>query len=575
MTEFTENPQVSDAEALSQVISRRGVLRRAAVLGLSVPAVAGLLAACGSDDSDDEPESGSGTEPTPADLATEAGDAGGEPTEAADATAEDPEDEGSSEEPSGEERELIYAYASDVDTLDPQMTTNTTTHNVTYQMFETLIKLDREGGFEGVLAESWEFVDELTWDFTIRQNVTWHNGDPFTAHDVEFSFARYNDPELNAPGSSSLALLDTVEATDDFTVRIVTTQPNAAMLSNAYGLRVVPRAHVEKVGADEFASNPIGTGPFKFVERTQGVEVVMEAYEDHWRGKPAISRLVFRPIPEASTRIAALQNNEVNWIAAVSVDRVAGLEEDDNLVIASRGGQGIYGGLDTLDTEPLKDVRVRHAINHAVNVKSIVEDLLVGLAVRLPSVLFVASPGFDENMEPYAYDPDRARQLLEEAGYPDGFDLELSIIRGYQAAQKLPEIGEAIAADLREVGINCTMQELDPAAGSDLYEQGEYQFYLYAWGSAHESGRHILTLLHSEVRGYYYQNEEADALIEKYMAALDDAERKVVGKELNEFFYEEAPWLFLYQEPDIYGYRSDVKWEPNPYDNYFHAYEVE
>jgi peptide/nickel transport system substrate-binding protein len=300
----------------------------------------------------------------------------------------------------------------------------------------------------------------------------------------------------------------------------------------------------------------------------------MEANPDHWRGAPAASELIFRPIPEDAARIAALQNAEVDWIAAVHVDRVPEFEGNDQFTIATRPGQGIYAQMDTIDTDAFKSVDVRRAMNHAVNVQSIIDDLLGGQATRLPSAFFVATPGFDPDMEPYTFDQDVARQLLADAGFADGFEVTFSVPPGVQAAQKFEEVGQAIAQDLSEVGITAEIEIVDPAVFSERYHNAELQFFMYAWGSAHESGRHIETLLHSQTRGYYYQNPDADALIDAFMHEIDPEARVEAGAALNTFLQEDAPWLYLYQEPDIYGFLSDVQWEPNDYDIYFHAYEV-
>jgi peptide/nickel transport system substrate-binding protein len=469
---------------------------------------------------------------------------------------------------------FTYAFKSDIQTLDPQVTTDTTTQNVYYQMFEPLVKMGRDGNFEPVLAESWETIDDTTWRFHLREGVTFHNGEPFNADSVLFTLERMRSEELESPAAAGVAPIASINKVDDYTVDVVTNGPYAALLSAMYALPIVPPQYIGEVGNEGFAEAPVGTGPFKFVDWLKDVEVRMEANPDHWRGAPAVSQLIFRPIPEDSARIAALQNGEVDWIAAVHVDRVAEFEGNDQVVIATRPGQGVYAQMDTIDTEPFTNVEVRRAVNHAVNVQSIIDDLLAGQATRLPSAFFVATPGFDPDLAPYEYNPELARELLAEAGYPDGFEVTFSVSPGVQAAQKLEEIGQAIAQDLSQVGITANIELVDPAVHFERYHNAEYEFFILPWGSAHESGRHIETLLHSKTRGYYYQSPEADALIDAFMQEVDPDARVEAGKALNEFLQQDAPWLYLYQEPDIYGFLPHVNWEPNPYDIYFHAYEV-
>jgi len=471
-------------------------------------------------------------------------------------------------------KNLTYAYAADVETLDPLMTTDTTTENVAYQMFDTLVRMGADGNWQGELAQSWENPDSRSWKFHLRQNVKFHNGEPFNAQTVKFSFDRILDPKLKSPAAPGMAPFDHVQVVDDATVVFVTKDPYAATLAQVYGLYIVPPQYIGQKGNDGFAANPVGTGPFTFVERQKAVHVKMQANANYWKGKPTVGTLTFRPIPEDASRIAALQNGEVDWIAAVNVDRVKDLKTNSKLQIQSRPGQGIYGGMDTLKFKPFMDKRVRQAMNYGINMDSIVKNLLDGLAIRLPSALFSDSPGFDPKMAPYPYDPNKAKQLLSDAGYPNGFEVEFDLPVGLQSTQKFDQVGQAMQQDLAKIGVKANIKVIDPGTAFDQYRAGKYQLFLYPWASNHEAGVYIQTLLESDTRGYYYKNPQADTLIRQYMSTIDATQRANVGKQMNQFFFDDCPWVYMYQEPDIYGYGSAINWKPNAYDAYFHAVDV-
>jgi peptide/nickel transport system substrate-binding protein len=469
---------------------------------------------------------------------------------------------------------LTFAYKSDIFGLDPDMNTDTTSHVVHLQMFDTLCWLQPDATYAGGLAESWDFPDNQSIRFHLRKGVKFHNGDPFTAADVKFTIDHIFDPSLKSPFVPLLAEYDHGEVVDDYTFVAHSKEPYAAFQAVLAGIFILPKAYLEKVGEDGFTAKPVGTGPFRFVSWQKGVSVQMEANPDYWGGKPSINRLVYRPIAEDSTRIAALQNNEAQFIAAVPVDQVKTLQADSRLKIESRPGQMIYLGLDTLRYPPLQKQEVRQALNYAVNVQSIVTNLFDNLAVRLNGPFFPVQPGYDPSLPPFPYDPERAKSLLAAAGYPNGFPLNLTVSAGIQAAQNLDQVGQAIAADLGKVGVQVKIDSVDPQEAFSLYAAKKFQAYIFPWASNPTTGQHIYTLLYSKSRGYYYQNPQADALILKYMAATDPAQRAAIGKQLLEFFRTDCPWVYLYEEPDIYGLRSNVDWKPFAADYLVHFDQV-
>jgi peptide/nickel transport system substrate-binding protein len=461
--------------------------------------------------------------------------------------------------------ELIISQKADVETFDPSQSNNTTTHNVTINVFDTLVRLSDDGrDFVGELAESWKVVDPTTWQFRLRRGVKFHNGEDLNAAAVKFTLDSTLDPERKTRQRPTYVAFKEVRIDDPYTVSIITHKPYAIALTQLQYLMVVPPGYIKQVGWDEFGRKPVGSGAFKFKEWERDVRVVLEANDAYWKGKPKARTVAFRAIPEDASRIAAVQRGEVDIIDAVPYDRIKELQGSPTVKITQRQGEQVYVGLDTLRVEPLKKREVRQALNYAVNAEALVKNLLLGYAVRLNGPMFPTTPGYDEKQPAYAYDPERAKRLLAQAGYPNGFEVEFAISPAFQGIAKGTEVGEAIAGQLGRVGVRAKLNVQDSAALFSAYSAKKLQMYLFAWKSSPEAGRHLETLLHSKTRGYYYQNPEADLLIDAYFVALDPKKRQEIGRQLHAFLREDAPWIFLYQQMDLFAVRKSVAWEAKP-----------
>jgi len=461
--------------------------------------------------------------------------------------------------------ELIISQKADVETFDPSQSNNTTTHNVTINVFDTLIRLSDDGrDFVGELAESWKVVDPTTWQFRLRRGVKFHNGEDLNAAAVKFTLDSTLDPERKTRQRPTYVAFKEVRIDDPYTVSIITHKPYAIALTQLQYLMVVPPGYIKQVGWDEFGRKPVGSGAFKFKEWERDVRVVLEANDAYWKGKPKVRTVAFRAIPEDASRIAAVQRGEVDIIDAVPYDRIKELQGSPTVKITQRQGEQVYVGLDTLRVEPLKKREVRQALNYAVNADALVKNLLLGYAVRLNGPMFPTTPGYDEKQPAYAYDPERAKRLLAQAGYPNGFEVEFAVSPAFQGIAKGTEVGEAIAGQLGRVGVRAKLNVQDSAALFSAYSAKKLQMYLFAWKSSPEAGRHLETLLHSKTRGYYYQNPEADLLIDAYFVALDPKKRQEIGRQLHAFLREDAPWIFLYQQMDLFAVRKGVAWEAKP-----------
>jgi peptide/nickel transport system substrate-binding protein len=463
------------------------------------------------------------------------------------------------------EADLIVAQKADVDTFDPSMSTNTTTHNITINLFDTLVRLSEDGrDFVPELAESWRVVDQNTWQFKLRRGVKFHDGEEFNADTVKFTLESTQSPQRNTRQRPTYSAFKEVRVDDPYTVSIITHKPYAIALAQLQYLMLVPPKYIAKVGWEEFGKHPVGTGAFKFKEWTRDVRVVFDANDGYWKGAPKVRTLAFKPIPEDASRIAALQRGEVDLIDAVPYDRIRDIEASPGVKVSARQGEQLYIGLDTLRFDPFKKREVRQALNYAVNSEAIVKNLLLGHAVRLNGPFFPTTPGYDASLPPYPYDPERAKRMLAQAGYPNGFDVEFAVSPTSQGIAKGMEVGEAIVGQLARVGVRARLVVHEAAAMFDAYAAKKLQMYMFPWKSSPESGRHLETLLHSKTRGYYYQNPETDKLLETYFASLDPKKRQQAGRELLVYLREEAPWIFLYQQQDLFGVRKAVAWEAKP-----------
>ncbi len=471
-------------------------------------------------------------------------------------------------------KQLVVSQAADATTLDAHMQTNVESQNLVYNIYDVLVDFTEK--FEPVpnLATAWKLVDPVTWRFTLRKGVTFHNGEVFNARAVKFSFDRLVDPNQKAPMGTRLTALKEVKVIDDFTVDIVTKEPYAPLLYilSLY-MNIVPPDTVKQMGDTKFGLSGIGTGPYRLVKWVKDQELVLEANPKYWKGAPRIQRVVFRPIPEESARVAALQTGESDIITAVPPDRWKDIQQDKNTRLSARSGTMVYMGLDTLHP-PFNDVRVRRALNHAIDVDTIISKILLGTADRMNGPFFKTTLGYDKSVPFFRYDPALAKRLLAEAGYPNGFETVLSSLPAQEGASKMLEVAETVAYQLGQVGVKVRIDTLDPATAFARYRAQEFKMYFYTWSENPEPDRYLYTLFHSQARGYYYRNAEADKLLDQGRSTFNLAERRKVYESLHHLLVQDVPWVYLYSQKSGYGIRRDVKWEA-PWDNFIRLIEAD
>lgn len=472
---------------------------------------------------------------------------------------------GSSASSSAEERPLVVAQVAEPASLDPHAVTAVNDFRINVNIYDGLVRYDADSlNVEPALATDWTISDDgLVYNFTLREGVTFHDGSEFNAEAVVFNFERMlnEDHPFHNTGPFPLAgqfygNLETVEAVGDYEVEMTLSSPFAPFMSNlAYpaGLIISPAA-VEAHGVD-VGRNPSGTGAFSFVEWRSNESVTLESNANYWDGAPTISGVVFRPIIEASTRVNELRAGGVDMIVEVTPDEVAGLRADSNFTVHQQAGPHVWFLILNALEAPFDDVRVRQAANHAINRVSLVDDVLQGSATVANSP---TPPAFgsahNSDIAGYAYDPERAKELLAEAGYPNGVDVTFYVTEGGSGMLDPVPMGEAIQADLRAVGINAEIQTFE--FNSFLGEvnpgmEGKANIAQMAWMTDEPSTLPFLTLRTGawpEEGGFnsgYYSNPAVDELLEAAQVETDPAKRDQLYRDMQEIVVEDAPWVFV------------------------------
>lgn len=460
---------------------------------------------------------------------------------------------------------LTWVQTADVTSLDPHVGKETPAVTVTCQIFDTLLTMDENNEPAPLLAESYEQVDDRTWKFKLREDVKFHDGEPMTAEDVVFSINRAKESNYV---SYVIDAVSEVSSEDDYTVILKTEEPYSPLLSalTVPFTAIVPK-HVVEADEEGFQMNPIGTGAYKFTEWKQGEYVKMEANEDYFLGAPKTKNLQMKVVPEASQRVISIETGEADLAYNVSANDAKRVSEDDNLQLFTASSQSVsYLTLNGND-ERFADERVRQAIRYAIDNKMLVETMLYGAGEPAYSVAPPNAFGFSEKVVPYEFNLEKAKQLMADAGYPDGFKCNLSVtddsVKG--------EICQVIQSQLKEIGIECSIQVKEFGTWLDELGTGSHEMSFTAWVCVTGDVDYTYySLLHSTQVGYpgndaFLKNDEVDKLVVAARQTADPAERQEYYDQLEELLGEISPYVPLYYDNTNVGGTSKVSgFEPDP-----------
>ncbi|MGO1922267.1 MAG: ABC transporter substrate-binding protein [Jeotgalicoccus sp.] len=497
--------------------------------------------------------------------------------------------------------DFIASYASDTSSLDPAGQNDLPSDQRRDVLYEGLFDIDENMEPEMTLTTDYEQVDDTTWEFSLRDDVTFHDGTDFNAEAFKASIERIVDPAVASSRANIFEMITEINVIDDYTVEIVTEYPFAALpnylahdaggivskavidedyqnaidqagldmtLDEYYELREAGGEEFEKtanaIGTDTGAiieQKPVGTGYMKFQSRTPGESVVVERYDDYWQEPAKIDTLTFKVVTESTARIAELETGQSHFIYGIENsqwDRLASnpeLQTENGIYNISNE----YVGMNT-EKGALKDKKVRQAIGHMVDKEAVMEGVYYGQGRTMKGALQEEVLGYNEDLVDLEHDPERAKELMKEAGYEDGLDLKIM-------TNDVPEridIAILLQEELKEIGINLVVEQLEWGTYLEAISNGEHDLFILGWPNAvGDPDQGLWPLFHSSMKGNagnraFFDNPEVDKLLEAGREESDTEKRAEIYKQVDEILVEEQPSIFIRQAASAHAARAEV-----------------
>lgn len=468
--------------------------------------------------------------------------------------------EGASEE---SDSSVTIAVSSDITTLDPQNASGTVTATVFFNMFDCLTRTDSNGDVQCLLAESYENIDETTWQFKLRKDVSFTNGELFNAETVKFSVERILNEEYASSVMTDFADIESVEIVDDYTVNIITKSAFPSLPLRLTYLAMVPKQYIEENGNEYFAKNPVGTGAYKLVSWEEGSQLVLTANDDYFLGAPEVKNVTLKIIKEESTRVMAVQSKEVDVAMSIPVSQVEIVDAEEGYsIVAGPANRTMFLGMNTINNEALANKKVRQAICYAIDMDTIISSVLGGYANTIAALSLPQWSGYDASITAYEYDLEKAKNLLADAGYESGLSLEIAVVAGEYPC--FAEIAEAIAGQLQSAGIDAYVTYYEKAVlRGAVKDKSIPACYIMGLGGPYAENNQTLRIICGSGERYStWENNEFDSLRAQAGSEFDETVRNGIWSQIQQLIKEEAPVYSLYQLHGIYAVSDKLSWVP-------------
>ncbi|ART75511.1 glutathione ABC transporter substrate-binding protein [Sutcliffiella horikoshii] len=458
---------------------------------------------------------------------------------------------------------LIIARLSDATRLDPHFITDIPSANIIYQkVYETLVVPNQDMEIEPLLATEWKQLDEITWEFSLKEGVKFHDGTPFNAEAVKVTFERVLDPETGSPQREKLSMIKEIEVLDEYTVRMHLDYPYAPLLSilaSNEGSIISPKAIKEN--EESLSQHPVGTGPFIFESWNTGQDITLIKNPSYWGQEPNLEEVIFKVVPEDATRLALIETGEAHVSDQVPVTELDRIENSNSMSLYRTEGLGVeYIGFN-VESKVVNDVRVRKAISHAIEREAILKGVYNKVGTLANSAMSPKVFGYSENIKAYEYDINKAKKFLKEAGYKDGLSLNLLT----SDRKERINMAEVIQSQLKGIGVDVSIQVLEYGAYLEMIDKGDHDLFIGGWGNATGDGDYNqYNLFHTASQGppgnhFYYSNEEVDNIIEKAREEMDQEKRKVLYEKAMQIQMDDAVYVPIRNYEHLAVYTKGVE----------------